>query len=72
MHDLLKWKKVCHVRKYNLEQINNCFVDVDVEIFADGIFENRSMHNRIFLFVPQLESKGQVKSKLCYQIGSDK
>ena len=45
---------------------------MDVEVFGDENFENRSMQNKMYLFVPQWESKGPAKSKLSSSFGSSK
>ena len=40
------------------------FEEIDDVIFAEGNFENRSMHSKMYLFDPQYESKGPAKSRL--------
>ena len=40
-------------------------------IFADGNLENLPMQSKIYLFVPQEESKGPAKSKLSSSFGSN-
>ena len=48
------------------------FDDVEDVILADGNFEKRSIHNKMYLFFPQLLSNGPAKSRLSSSLGSDK
>ena len=48
------------------------FDEVDDVILADGNFENRSMHNRICLFFPQVVSNGLAKSRFNSSLGSER
>ena len=40
------------------------FDDVEDVIFAEGNFEKRSIHNKMYLLFPQLLSSGPAKSSL--------
>ena len=49
----------------------NVIVEVEDVILAEGHFKILSMHHKICLFVPQLESKRAVKSRFNSSLGSD-
>ena len=48
------------------------FDDVEDVIFAEGNFEKRSIHNKMYLLFPQLLSSGPAKSRFISSLGSNK
>ena len=48
------------------------FDDVEDVILADGNFEKRSIHNKMYLLFPRVLSNGPAKSRFDSSLGSDK
>ena len=48
------------------------FDDVEDVILADGNFEKRSIHNKMYLLFPQVLSNGPAKSRFYSSLGSKK
>ena len=48
------------------------FDDVEDVILAEGNFEKRSIHNKMYLLFPQVLSNGPAKSRFKSSLGSNK